>query len=48
MAWLERASEQEFPRAQSILADCLQEGRGTGRDLKRAAELYAKAAEAGA
>ena len=39
VAWLERASEQEFPRAQSILADCLQAGRGTERDLERAAVL---------
>ncbi len=33
------------PRAQSILADCLQTGRGIQADPVRAVELYQKAAE---
>src|SRR5699024_4341135 len=44
--WLQKAADQDFPRALDLLGDCWMEGRGVDCvDTWRAAELYRRAAE---
>ena len=45
--WLSRAAEQGFPRAQSILGVCRENGTGVALDPAEAARLYRQAAEQG-
>ena len=45
--WFERASRTDDPRGLRLLADCFAAGRGRQRDLKRAQQLYRRAADLG-
>ena len=47
VGWLEKAAEQEFPRAQGILGDLLLTGNGVPEDKARAVELHWAAAKGG-
>lgn len=45
--WFSASAGQGHHRAEFLLGECYENGRGVARDLKKAAECYAKAQEGG-